>query len=267
MFAASSDPSADPAPTSVCSSSMKIIAFWLSINSFMMVFSRSSNCPRYFVPATIKERSSERIRLSARNGGTSPSEIRRAKTFFFAQDAQQQMLGADMLMAEPFRFFCRHIKDALALRAQRHFHRSGNPFANRDARFDLFANRFDRPLLPQKSVRQRLVLAHQAEQQMLRLDVRAAVLAGFVPRKEYDPTRFLCVPFEHVSSLLPLGPRSRRPQPREIAERHVPVPEPGRIARRASNCASRSTTSICACGAAVPAAQTRLRHFAHPNPQ
>src|SRR5277367_6044743 len=76
MLAASSEPSADPAPTRVCSSSIKTMAFWLSINSFMMVFSRSSNCPRYFVPATISERSSDRMRLSARNGGTSPSAMR-----------------------------------------------------------------------------------------------------------------------------------------------------------------------------------------------
>jgi hypothetical protein len=66
MLAASSEPSADPAPTSVCSSSMKTMEFWLSINSFMMVLSRSSNWPRYLVPATIRERSSDRMRLSAR---------------------------------------------------------------------------------------------------------------------------------------------------------------------------------------------------------
>ena len=76
MLAASSEPSADPAPTSVCSSSMKMMAFWFSISSFMMVFSRSSNWPRYFVPATISERSSARMRLSARNDGTSPSAMR-----------------------------------------------------------------------------------------------------------------------------------------------------------------------------------------------
>jgi hypothetical protein len=29
------------------------------------------------------------------------------------------------------------------------------------------------------------------------LDVRAAVLAGFVPCKEYDASRFFCIPFEH----------------------------------------------------------------------
>src|SRR5215469_9332649 len=75
ILAASSEPSAEPAPTSVCSSSMKTMAFWLSINSFMMVLRRSSNCPRYFVPATIRERSRERMRLSARKGGTSPSAM------------------------------------------------------------------------------------------------------------------------------------------------------------------------------------------------
>ena len=41
----------------------------------MIVFSRSSNCPRYFVPATIRLRSSASTRLSARKLGTSPSAI------------------------------------------------------------------------------------------------------------------------------------------------------------------------------------------------
>ena len=76
IFAASSEPSAEPAPTRVCSSSIKMIAFRFSINSFMMVFKRSSNWPRYFVPATISERSSARIRFSAKNEGISPSAIR-----------------------------------------------------------------------------------------------------------------------------------------------------------------------------------------------
>ena len=76
MLAASSDPSAEPAPTRVCNSSMKMMAFCASINSFMMVFRRSSNWPRYLVPATIKERSSCRMRLSASGGGTSPLAMR-----------------------------------------------------------------------------------------------------------------------------------------------------------------------------------------------
>jgi len=134
------------------------------------------------------------------------------------------MLGADMLMAEPFRFFCR------ILRMRLHSALSGTSteveIRSRIVMRASISLRIDSidPAAAEIGS-QRLVLAHQAEQQMLRLDVRAAVLAGFVPRKEYDPTRFLCVPFEHVSSLLP-WPCSRRPQPREIAERHVPVQNP-----------------------------------------
>ncbi len=66
MFAASSEPSAEPAPTRVCSSSMKITMLGVSVSSRMIVLSRSSNCPRYLVPATISEMSSARMRLSAR---------------------------------------------------------------------------------------------------------------------------------------------------------------------------------------------------------
>ena len=72
MLAASSDPSAEPAPTSVCSSSMNTMMFGFSVSSFMIALSRSSNWPRYFVPATTSEMSSARMRLSARKCGTSP---------------------------------------------------------------------------------------------------------------------------------------------------------------------------------------------------
>src|SRR6266849_10478870 len=161
--------------------------------------------------------------------------------------------------------FRRHIKDALALRAERHFDGGRDTLADGDAGFDLFAYRFDRALLPQETVCQDFVLAHQAEQQMLGLDVRAAILAGFVPCKKYDASRFLCITFEHVSSLLPLGSRSRRPQPREFAERHAPAPVSGRTAQRAPGCASRSATSTCVCGAAVPATRTQPKHSARPD--
>src|SRR6266700_7089648 len=133
------------------------------------------------------------------------------------------MLGADVLVAEPLRFFRRHVKDALALRAERHFDGGRDALSDGDAGFDLLAYRFDRALLPQETVGQGFVLAHQAEQQMLGLDVRAAILAGFVPGEKYDASRFLCITFEHVSSLLPRGSRSRRPPSRELAESHVPA--------------------------------------------
>src|SRR5467141_2320195 len=189
----------------------------------------------------------------------------RAEALFFAQDAEEQMLGADVLMTEALRFFRRHVKDALALRAERHFDGRRDALADGDAGFDLFAYGFDRALLPQETIGQGLVLEHQAEQQMLRLDVRTAILAGFVPREKYDASRLLCITFEHVSSLLPLGARSPRPQPREFAERRAPAPVSGHTARRATGYASRSATSTCVCGAAVPATRTQPKHSARPD--
>src|ERR1700676_5684176 len=95
------------------------------------------------------------------------------------------MLGADVLVAQALRFFRRHVKYALALRAERYFDGSGDALADGDTGFDLFAYRFDRALLAQETVGQGFVLAHQAEQQMLRVVGRAAMLAGFVARRQY----------------------------------------------------------------------------------
>src|SRR5438132_11756925 len=95
------------------------------------------------------------------------------------------MLGANMLVAEAFRFSRRHIQDALALRAARHFDGSRDALADSDAGCDLLAYQFDRALLGHETVGEGLVLAHQAKQQMLGLDVRAAILAGFVSCKNF----------------------------------------------------------------------------------
>ena len=64
MLPASIAPSAAPAPTTVCSSSRKTISSSaFSVISSITFFSRSSNSPRYFVPATIPPRSSATRRL------------------------------------------------------------------------------------------------------------------------------------------------------------------------------------------------------------
>ena len=63
MLAASIDPAAEPEPTMVCNSSMKRIMSRLALSSCIMFLMRSSNCPRYFVPATTDARSSDRMRL------------------------------------------------------------------------------------------------------------------------------------------------------------------------------------------------------------
>ncbi len=79
IWPASIAPSAFPAPISVCSSSMKrITSPAASETSLSTAFSRSSNSPRYFAPATIAPRSSATSRLFFSPSGTSPSTIRRA---------------------------------------------------------------------------------------------------------------------------------------------------------------------------------------------
>ena len=64
IFDASNEPEAPPAPTIVCSSSMNIIMSSLVSSSSITLFKRSSNCPLYFVPATIEARSSDSILFS-----------------------------------------------------------------------------------------------------------------------------------------------------------------------------------------------------------
>ncbi len=80
MLPASSEespPPAAPAPTIVCSSSMKVTT-WPSdsLISFSTALSRSSNSPRYFAPAIIEPRSSETTRLPRNDSGTSPATMR-----------------------------------------------------------------------------------------------------------------------------------------------------------------------------------------------
>ena len=79
-LAASTAPSAAPAPTIVCSSSMNRTiwpsAAWIS---FSTALRRSSNSPRYLEPASRAPMSSAITRRSRRLSGTSPATIRCAR--------------------------------------------------------------------------------------------------------------------------------------------------------------------------------------------
>ena len=79
MLAASTAPSAEPAPTMVCSSSMNRMTLPAFFTSLMVFLMRSSNSPRYLVPATIPDRSRDRTRLSSSSSGTSAAAMRWAK--------------------------------------------------------------------------------------------------------------------------------------------------------------------------------------------
>src|SRR5277367_825148 len=133
------------------------------------------------------------------------------------------MLGTNVFVAQSFCFLGREIQYALALLAQRNFHRSRNALTHGDARLDLFPDGFDRAMRAQKTVGERLILAQQSEQQVLCLDVRAAILARLVPcEKDYAPSLF-CIAFKHGSPTVSWsrcpstdGPRERY---RGIAQR------------------------------------------------
>ena len=76
-FAASTAPSAAPAPTIVCSSSMKrTTSPSASLISPRTAFRRSSNSPRYFEPASSAPMSSAMTRRPLSDSGTSPLTIR-----------------------------------------------------------------------------------------------------------------------------------------------------------------------------------------------
>jgi hypothetical protein len=80
MLPASMEPSAFPAPTMVCSSSMKTMVWPSSCaSSFSTLFRRSSNSPRYFAPAMSMPMSSESTRLPRRPSGTSSFTMRCAR--------------------------------------------------------------------------------------------------------------------------------------------------------------------------------------------
>ncbi len=80
MLPASIAPSALPAPTMVCSSSMKTMMRPSSCAiSLRTVLSLSSNSPRYLAPASRAAMSSERTRLSLSVSGTSPFTMRCAR--------------------------------------------------------------------------------------------------------------------------------------------------------------------------------------------
>ena len=80
MLEASMDPSAAPAPTTVCSSSMnRMISPCDSWTSLSTAFSRSSNSPRYLAPAMSAPRSRAITRLFFSDSGTSPETMRWAR--------------------------------------------------------------------------------------------------------------------------------------------------------------------------------------------
>src|SRR5713101_6188313 len=193
----------------------------------------------------------------------------RTEALFFAQDAQQQMLGAHVLVVQAVGLFRGIFQDAVAFLAQRNLNRSGNALADGDALFDFFADGFNRAVGAEKAVGQGLVFAQQPQQQVFGLDVRAAVLRGFVAREENHAPRLFRVAFKHESPDPALrhsaNPLARAPQPMPRRALLVPGAEPGRSAAPATGCASPGWKSSAAPGAGAASAQTQTRQSSRPD--
>ena len=126
------------------------------------------------------------------------------EALLFAQQSQQQVLGADMLVIEPLGFLGAIGQHAFAFVAQREIHGGRNLLSNGGVPFDLLAYGIHRRMGPQEAVGQRLILAKQTQEQMLGFDIRASELAGLIPREKDYSASFLRVPFKHRPYRFPL---------------------------------------------------------------
>ena len=119
----------------------------------------------------------------------------------FAQDAEQQVLGADVVVQQPIGFFGRELQDALGFGAEGNFDRRGHLLAKDGAAFDFLANIFERQVGAREDpAGQALSFSDQAEEQVLRLNRDAPELARFVAGKKQHPPRSFRIPLEHPAA-------------------------------------------------------------------
>ena len=129
-------------------------------------------------------------------------EDRRRHGPLLAQDAQQQVLGADVVVEQPVRFLGGVLEHALGFGAEGDFNRGRDLLAKHGPAFDFLANTFEREVRAGKNAAgQALALANQSEEQVLGLNRDAAELTGLVPREEKNPPRSFRIAFEHPGYL------------------------------------------------------------------
>ncbi len=117
---------------------------------------------------------------------------------FLAQDAQEQVLGPDVVVQQPVGFLGGVLQDALGFGAERNLDRRRNLLPEHGAAFDFLANTFEREVgAGENTAGQSLPLANQPEKEMLGLNGDAAELTRLVPREEKNPPRSFRVAFEH----------------------------------------------------------------------
>ena len=136
-------------------------------------------------------------------------EDARGHALVLAHQAQEDVLGADVVVEHPLRLFGREAQDALALGRQRNVHRGRDLLAVEGPALDLLADRLHGQVALREDARgQPLALPDEAQEEVLGLDGVAPELAGLVAGKEDDPPGPLRVTLEHAY----LGPAPTIPR-------------------------------------------------------
>ena len=119
-----------------------------------------------------------------------------------AENPEQQVLGADVVVKQPIGFLGRKLKNPLGFGAERNLDRGRDLLAENRASFDFLANVLEGEVRAgEDAACEALALANQPEQQVLGLNRNAAELTSLVTRKEeYSPSPF-GIPFEHPGYL------------------------------------------------------------------
>ena len=116
----------------------------------------------------------------------------------FAQDAEQQVFGADVVVQQAVRFFGRELQHPLGFGAERDFDGRRHLLAEDGPPFDLFPDVLEGQVRAGKNAaRQSFAFTNQPEQQVLGLNRDRAELARLVSGEEQNATRSFSVAFEH----------------------------------------------------------------------
>src|SRR5206468_4484830 len=112
--------------------------------------------------------------------------------------AEQQMLGADVVVQKTVGFFRCKLQNALGFCAEWYLDRGRHLLTKDGAAFDFLADVFEREVgARENAARQTFAFANQAEQEVLGFNGDAAQLTSFIPGEEKDSSCPFGVPFEH----------------------------------------------------------------------
>ncbi len=117
---------------------------------------------------------------------------------FFAENAQQEMLGPDVVVQQPIGFFGSKLEDPLGLRAEGNLDRRRHLLAKHGPAFDVLPDVLEGKVRAREDAAgEPLAFPNQPEKQVLGLNGNAAELARLVAGEEQDSPSSFRIAFEH----------------------------------------------------------------------